>query len=123
MNYLVQFFGILIGGMSLWGIFAPQALMGVVVRTWQKPWGMAFAVVVRLIMGAALILAAETTRYPLFFELFGYLVIAAAIGIVLLGRNRVDRIIDYWQRKSTSLLRSWLVLGVALGAFFVYCAR
>lgn len=122
MNYLIQLFGVLIVGMSLWGIFAPQALIGVVVQTWRKPWGMAFAIAVRVVMGIVFILAAEATRFPLFFELFGYLAIAAALGIALMGRDRVDRLINYWQKKSATLLRCWLLLGVALGAFFIYGA-
>lgn len=122
MNYLVQLFGVLIAGMSLWGIFAPQALMGLVVETWRKPWGMAFAVAVRIVMGVVFILAAETTRFPLFFEVFGYLAIAAGLGILLVGRDRVGRLIDYWQNKPATLVRGWLLLGLALGAFFIYGA-
>lgn len=122
MNYLIQLFGVLIGGMSLWGIFAPHALTGLVVRTWRTPWGMAFAIGVRVVMGIVFILAAETTRFPLFFELFGYLAIAAALGILLVGRDRVDRLINYWQNKSATLLRCWLLLGLALGVFFIYGA-
>lgn len=123
MNYLIQFLGVLIGSMSLWGIFAPETLMRLIESTWRRPWGMAFAVAIRLVMGVVFILAADSTRYPLFFELFGYLVLAAAVGIVLAGRRRMDRMIDYWRQKSPALLRGWLLLGLALGLFFIYGAR
>lgn len=123
MNYLIQFLGVLIGGMSLWGIFAPETLMRLVESTWRRPWGMAFAVAIRLVMGIVFILAAESTRYPLFFEVFGYLALVAALGIVLMGRKRVDRVIDYFRDKPPSLLRGWLLMGLALGLFFIYGAR
>lgn len=120
MKYVVLLFGMTVTAMSAWGIFQPRALTQVVLQTWRKPWGMAFAVGVRLVLGAACILAAPGARYPLFYEIFGYLALAAAVAIPLIGKARLDRFIGYWADSPPALVRAWLLLGLVFGSFLVY---
>jgi hypothetical protein len=122
MAILIVLFGILIVGVSAWGMVAPQALTRMVLGTWRKPWGMAFAIAVRVLMAAIFLFAANETRFPGVFRIIGYLALFAAVGIAVLGRERMDRFIDYWLGKSMAVMRAWLGFGIVFGLFCVYGA-
>ena len=79
-----------------------------------------FAIVIRLVLGAVLIAAAESLRFPLAMKIIGVIIIVAAIGIAIAGQPRLDRIIDYWMRKSDTLFRVTSVFAFAFGAFLIY---
>jgi hypothetical protein len=119
MKFLLAAFGILIGSMSAWGIMRPRNLIEIVIDVWRKPWGMAFAIGVRLILGMACLLAAESTMFPMFYRVLGYLALASALALPALGRDRVDRLISYFQDRSDNAIRGWLAIGLALGAFLI----
>jgi len=48
------------------------------------------------------------------------LMILAAFLIILVGRKKIDRFINYWTLQSENFLRAWLLFGAAFGAFVVY---
>lgn len=87
----------------------------------DQPWGFYIAVIVRLVMGAALIIAASASPFPVAFQVIGSLAIVAAVALALMGRERVRRFIVWWsERFSASIIRLWLLFGMAFGAFLVY---
>lgn len=120
MKYIILVFSALVCAMSAWGIVQPGKLIKLVVNTWSKPWGLPFAVGVRLLLGAACLLAADITRAPLLYSAFGYLALAAAIAIPVLGKARIDRVILYWQDRPAAVMRAWLAVGLAFGLFLGY---
>jgi hypothetical protein len=122
MATLIVLFGILIAGLSAWGMVAPQALTTMVLGTWRKPWGMVFAIAVRVLMAAIFIFAANETRFPGVFRIIGYVALLAAASIAVLGRERMDRFIGYWLGKPVAVMRAWLGFGVVFGLFCVYGA-
>ena len=121
-NILVLLFGLLICGLSAWGVFTPRVIMRLVTELMDGPWGIGIAVVVRLVLGAALIIAADGSRYPLAFEIIGWLAIVAAIAIVIMGRSRLKSFVSRIAGFSDAMLRVWLVGGVVFGGFLVYAA-
>ena len=86
----------------------------------DKEWGIHLAVVIRLIFGAALVIAAPDSRFPLIFEVLGWLAIFAALVIVFMGRARLRRFMALFERMSPVFIRIWLLFGAAFGAFLVY---
>jgi hypothetical protein len=89
----------------------------------DEDWGIHVAVVARLILGAALVIAAPGSRFPLIFEILGWFAIFAAVVIVLMGRERLRRFVALFERMSPLLIRIWLLFGAAFGAFLVYAIR
>ena len=84
-------------------------------------WGIYFAVLVRLALGAALIVSAPDSRFPLVFLTLGWVAIAAAIAAALLGRVRLRRFVNWWvEWFSPSTARLWLLFAIAFGAFIIY---
>ncbi len=117
---------ILVAGISLcifaaWGIYAPQRLLQTVKRVMDADWGIYFAVLVRLALGAALIVSAPDSRFPLVFLTLGWVAIAAAMAAALLGRVRLRRFVNWWvEWFSPSTARLWLLFAIAFGAFIIY---
>ena len=104
-----------------WGIFAPEKLMTLVASAMDKYWGIYIAVIVRLVLGAALVIVAPSSLFPIVFQALGVIAIVAAIALVLVGRERTRRFIAWWsERFSAQIVRLWLLFGVAFGGFLVY---
>ena len=103
------------------GIYAPNRLIEKVKSIWGKSWGIYAAVIVRLILGALLIIAAPDARFPVVFKVLGWLSIIAAILIPSLGRTRLDRLINWFTALPSSLVRFWLLFGIAFGGFLIFC--
>jgi hypothetical protein len=103
------------------GIYAPKRLIEAVMSIWEKPWGIYVAVIVRLFLGALLILAAPDARFPAVFKVLGWLSIIAAVLIPTVGRTRLNRIINWFTGLSLSLVRFWLLFGIAFGGFLIFC--
>jgi len=104
-----------------WGIFAPEKLMTLVASAMDKYWGIYIAVIVRLVLGAALVIVAPSSLFPIVFQALGVIAVVAAIALVLVGRERTRRFIAWWsERFSAQIVRLWLLFGVAFGGFLVY---
>jgi hypothetical protein len=112
--------GVVVAALSLCGLFAPDKMMKLVAGAMDRDWGIHFAVVVRLILGAALIIAAPGSRFPQVFEVLGWIAVIAAVAIVFMGRERLRKFVAVFQRMSQAMIRIWLLFGCAFGAFLVY---
>ena len=113
--------GVTIIVLAGWGMFAPAKLMTFVTSEMDKSWGIYVAVIVRLVMGSALIIVAPASRFPIVFQALGVIAIVAAIALVLMGRERIRRLLAWFsERFSASIIRLWLLFGVAFGGLLVY---
>lgn len=117
---IVLLLGVVIFGLSAWGMYSPESLVKLVTRTMNESYGMYLAVIVRLILGASLIVVAPVSRFPIVFEVLGWIAIVAAIGLVFIGRDNVRRILAWFGRFSNSMIRLWLVFGMAFAGFLIY---
>lgn len=113
--------GVTILMLSAWGVIVPDRLMMFVTSTLDRRWGIHVAVVVRLVLGAALIRVAPASLFPSTFQVLGVLALLAALTLTIAGRKRVRRFLGWWvEQFSASANRTWLLLGAAFGAFLVY---
>ena len=126
MVILVSQISLLVIGVTIivlagWGMFAPEKLMTFVTSEMDKSWGIYVAVIVRLVMGSALIIVAPASQFPIVFQALGVIAIVAAIALVLMGRERIRRLLAWFsERFSASIIRLWLLFGVAFGGLLVY---
>lgn len=80
-----------------------------------------FAVVIRIVIGAILLLEASNLKFTLAMQIIGGISILAAVILLLMGQDRMDRMIDWFMSKMTdNIMRAWSVLALAFGAFFIY---
>ena len=112
--------GVVICAISLWAMVVPIKMMKLVSGVMDKDWGIYFAVIVRLLLGAALIIAGPGSRFPALFEIVGGIAIFAAVVIAIMGRERLRKFIGWFDRLSPAMIRTWLLFGIAFGAFLVY---
>ena len=121
MTLLITLFGALIAVAGVGGVFVPglfrQLLTSMPVRGRYIA-----AIVIRLVFGLLLFLLADELRYPLVMKILGGISIAAAIGILIMGRDRLDRMIDWWMALGNAVLRIGMLFATAFGAFLVYAS-
>ena len=115
---VVVLMGIVIVLLSLWGVASPVRLMRRVRSVMDESWGMHFAVVVRIILGISLLVAAPASKFVVLFKALGWLTLIAAAALI--GHKRLVSVIDWFQGFPRPAIRLWLMFGVLFGAFVVY---
>ena len=78
------------------------------------------AIIVRIIMGSALIYFAPYSKFPIAFRIFGTLGLVAAVGLVVMGWQRIDNIMQWIDKWPMWITRAWLLFGLSLGALLLY---
>ena len=121
-QFIVLALGVIVCALSAWGMYAPDKLWKLVNGAMEKDWGIYVAVVARLLLGAALIVVAPDSRFPLAFELLGWFAIVAAVIILFAGRDRLRRFVAWFEQSSQAMIRVWLLFGIAFGTFLIYGA-
>lgn len=106
--------------LSAWGMYSPGSLVKMVTLVMNQSYGMYVAVVVRLILGAALIVVAPVSQFPMIFQALGWIVIIAAVGLIVIGRERLRSVIAWFEGFSSLIIRVWLLFGLAFAGFLIY---
>lgn len=119
MLQIVALFGVLIILASAWGTADPRGLIRVV-RRFATPAGYAFAIGVRLLLGAVSVLAAPDSLLPAFLYAIGGIAIAAALVLLLMGRPRFEQLIQWVAGWNPAYTRVALVFGMLFGVAMVW---
>lgn len=119
MTLLITLFGALIAAAGTVGIYAPGYFRRLLSSLPGRGRYVA-AVVIRLVFGVLFLWLAEDLRYPLAMKILGSLSIAAAFGILLMGRVRLDRLVDWWMGLGDAILRLGMLIALLFGAFLVH---
>ncbi|NNC96563.1 MAG: hypothetical protein HKN88_00665 [Gammaproteobacteria bacterium] len=78
------------------------------------------AIGVRLVIGIALLMYAEQSRYPVTLTVLGWLFLAGAIAIAIMGRDRLRRLIEWIAKIMAPYVRIAGILAVCFGGFIAY---
>ena len=106
--------------LSVYGVIQPRQLAATATRLWARPWSMAVAVAVRLLLGACLLLTADSSRVRLVYLLVGWASIAAALILPLAGRRWIGRVLDWSNSLPPMAMRAWCLVGAAFGLLIGY---
>ncbi|MEM7281274.1 MAG: hypothetical protein AAF438_06575 [Pseudomonadota bacterium] len=120
MDLLVIVFGILILSVGIWGAAQPQPLLSMADRIWSNRSAILAAVLLRLLFGLAMVLAAYQSRYPQVILSLGVLMIVAALAIPVLGTERIGAMIDWWKNRPAIVLRLWAAAAALFGVFVIH---
>lgn len=119
MALIAMGFGLLIAVLGAAGLLQPGRL-----QRWVAEWpaGPRYVVAVslRLVLGVALLLAAEASRYPTGVRVLGWITLAAAAVLALMGPKRLDRLVPLWTRRPAGEIRAWSGLALMIGLFLIY---
>ena len=116
----VALFGVIIVGICAYGALVPEKFSGSIKATVQKSWAIYAAAGTRILFGILLITIADVTRAPSLFQGFGFFVILAGVLIPVLGRVRIESLMNWFLDKGTGFTRVWMVSGVVFGLLIVH---
>ncbi len=121
MKIFIGVFGVLIclGGLTI--LILPEKFKNIMNRWTGQP-RFLFAVIIRIVLGAILLSEAPNLKFPFAMKIIGAISILAAVVLLLVGQERMDRFIDWWMKQSENVFRLASVFAFALGAFLIYVA-
>jgi len=99
----------------------PEWFLSVV--DWESRQGLYVAAGIRVVVGAVLLLAASTLRFPGLFRFIGALALAAGLMLALAPIEFWGQMMRWWVVDHATLFRTATAIGATLfGAFIVYSA-
>ncbi len=120
MSYVILLFGILILLSAAVILVKPDIIFGLI-RSNSESLGLhVLAVVVRLILGIALITYAAESKYPVALQVIGWLSVTAATVLGVIGRSRFKGLIRWALSIAPSFARFAGFLAILLGGFLIY---
>ena len=124
MNLLVQLiimaFGALLLAAGFILLFKPGAILGFLDRNKESPGIHVLGVVVRLILGAALIVYSANSPFPLTFEVLGWITVAAGVVLALMGRSNFKKLMSWAMGFGERFGRFAGLVAMLFGGFLVY---
>ena len=121
MATLVQLLGVLIVLIGLVGLVNPKTLLAWT-AWWQESNRMKGAMILRIVLGAFLLRAAEDTRWPTVILVIGAIALASGIIGLFMGKDRLEKLIAWFANQSETALRMWMVGPIAFGALIMLAA-
>ena len=120
MNYIILLFGaaILVSGIII--VINPESIFGLMRRKSDALSLHILAVVVRIVLGILLVYYAPETKYPTVILILGWLSIAAAITLTVIGRTNFIRLISWALRFSNPFGRVGGLFAILFGGFLIY---
>lgn len=116
---VVAAFGALILGLSIWGAVQPAALFRMIKGMTDGPF-MIIAVGTRVVLAIVLWFAAPESRHPIVFQVLAVLALLAAFGLLIMGKTRAVKLLDWFAEKSDAFKRLWLLLGIGFGGYLLW---
>jgi len=121
MTLIIALLGVLIVLIGLVGLVQPDRFRSMI-TTMDSQLRFRLAIVTRLVMGALLWLLADELRHPHVMRILAVIAVAAAAGVQIMGRERLDRLIGWWLSRPDGLLRVSALFAAAFGGYLVYVA-
>ncbi|NND16147.1 MAG: hypothetical protein HKN89_07460 [Eudoraea sp.] len=123
MKWIVYLFGILMIIASIFLLVDENIILDYINSNKESSWLYFFAVVIRLVLGVALLRTATASKFPLVFKIIGYIALAAAIIFLLIGHEQFQHVLGsllpYFENTGR-----WVSIPVlAFGAFIIYALR
>ena len=120
MNFIIILFGAatLVAGLLI--LIKPEIVFGPIRRNFESVNLHILAVVVRIIIGAALIIYAAESKFPTVFFILGWISIAAASMLALMGRTNFKRLMSWALGLTDSFGRLAGIFAALFGGFLIY---
>lgn len=120
MSYLVMLFGAATLAAGVVILINPETVFGLIQKHFESLGMHVLAVVVRLILGTALILCAVESKYPTAILIIGWVTVAAAIVMGIIGRRYFMRLIAWALGIPSAFRRFGGLLAIFFGGFLIY---
>ena len=120
MNYIIILFATatIVAGIIL--VINPETIFGLLRRKLESLSLQILAVVVRVILGVALIMYATESRYPTAILILGWISIVAASVLGIMGRTNFKRLMSWALSVAPSFGRIGGSLAILFGGFLIH---
>ena len=120
MNYIIILFAIatIVAGIII--VINPEMIFGLIRRKLESLGLHILAVVVRVILGVALIKYATESRYPTAILILGWISIVAASVLGIMGRTNFKRLMSWALSVAPSFGRIGGLLAILFGGFLIH---
>jgi hypothetical protein len=119
MSLVVVTIGALIVVIGIAILLAPEILKKILVRLLETDRFYVIAIL-RIVIGVLFLLAAGSTRFPMFITIMGFFFILAGVLIPVIGSGRLKAFASWWLERGNAVIRLWALIAIALGAAFVW---
>jgi hypothetical protein len=119
MHLAVALFGLFVAALGLAGVLSPRRLLALVTHAVTRL-GIYFLAAFRLVAGTVLLVAAASSRAPLYLQILGWLSLVAGAITPFVGVRRVDALLDWWRRRPAWIVRLWSCFVVLFGVSLVW---
>ena len=120
MNYIVMLFGAATIAAGIVIVINPESVFGLMHRKLNSLGLHILAVVVRIIIGIALIICAAESKYPTAILILGWISIVAASVLGIMGRANFKRLMSWALSVVPSFGRIGGLLAILFGSFLLY---
>ena len=120
MNYIVMLFGAATIAAGIIIVINPESVFGLMRRKLESLGLHILAVVVRVILGVALIMYATESRYVTAISILGWISIVAASVLGIMGRTNFKRLMSWALSLAPSFGRIGGLLAILFGSFLIY---
>jgi hypothetical protein len=120
MTLLIILFGVLITMAGIVIIINPETLFGFLRNNSEKLVLQVLAVGARVVLGLLLIYQSSESRYPLVIEVIGWISLAAALFLAVIGRRNFSRLMSWALSFVKPYGRLGGILAAAFGVFLVH---
>ena len=120
MNYIVMLFGAATIAAGIVIVINPESVFGLMRRKLNSLGLHILAVVVRIIIGIALIICAAESKYPTAILILGWISIVAASVLGIMGRANFKRLMSWALSIAPSFGRIGGLLAILFGGFLLY---
>ena len=120
MNYIIMLFGTatIVAGIII--VINPESVFGLMRRKLESLGLHILAVVVRIIIGVALIICAAESKYPTVILILGWISIVAASVLGIMGRTNFRRLMSWALSLKPSFGRIGGFLAILFGGFLIH---
>ena len=120
MNYLIILFGTatIVAGLLI--VIKLETVFGLIRRNFESLSVHILAVVIRIIIGVALIMVAASSNYPTTILIIGWISIIAASILGIMGRKNFMRLMSWALNIAPSFGRLGGIIAILFGAFLIH---
>ena len=120
MMYLIILFGTATIVAGIFIVIKPEIIFNLIRRNFESLSVHVLAVVVRIIIGVALIMVAASSNYPTTILIIGWISIIAASILGIMGRTKFKRLMSWALSIVPSFGRIGGIIAIIFGAFLIH---
>jgi len=121
MKFVVVVLGLLIVLIGLLGLVAPARFRAILAGVNSQTRYLT-AIYLRVGVGVFLWIVADQLRFSYVMRIIAAISLFAAVAILIMGRERLNRLVDWWLARPDGLLRLSTMFAALFGGFLVYVA-